>query len=412
MNKIIFVLAWRNIMRNKRRTLITVSSVFFACILSVTMLSMAKGLKEQMIENMVRNSTGYVQIQDVAFEEEPSLDHSLELTDELQQTVDKHSELYEFTVPRLSGFALAAKEMQSKPALVTGIDPERENRMNNLKAKLSQGEFLTAESDFVLVASGLAQSLNVELGDTLVLLGQGFHGITATGKYRVGGILDFPMPEQNNQLIYMSVKSARYFFGAPNHLSSLIFMVEDEPGANKLAAALKADIGELNDGLLTVKTWEDLIPDAVGLLDFREAINEVMMWILYIVVGFGIFGTVVTMMYERIKEFGVMLAVGMKRFRLAAMVYLEVLIISFLGVLVGTGTSLPIMIFLNKNPIPLSENLEEYMQDFGMDPLLPFSLQPDVFWYQAVVILIISSIIGVYAVRKIFTLNIIKSAQN
>ena len=407
--KLLFTLAWRNIWRNKRRTLITVSSVFFACLLAIVMISMAKGLQEQMIETSVRNSTGYLQIQDPFFHDEPSMDNTLDYSEELKVLVESQADLFEYTVPRLQGFALAAQGMHTKAAMVNGVVFEKENRMSNLGGHLTEGAFFDDDSEFVVLAEGLAQQLELSIGDTLILLGQGYQGMTSTGKYVIGGIVTLAMPELNNMMVYMPLKKAQWFFAAPDRLSNLIFMVDDERTIDPLIANLSA---ELDPEWYVVKKWDELLPDMIGLLEFREAINTFMAWILYLVVAFGIFGTILTMLYERMREFGIMMSVGMKRIQLATIVFLETLFISFLGVIAGIVASLPLLMYLKKNPIRFSEELSEYMLEYGMDPVLPFSMHPAIFSSQGITIFVVVVIIGIYAVQRIFRLNILEAARN
>ena len=204
--KLVLTLAWRNIWRNRRRTLITISSVLFAVLLAIIFYSMEKGAYDRMIDTMVRYSTGYLQIQDVLYEEEPSIDHSVNFDHEMKALLEEFDDEIDFYVPRIQNFALVATENISRAAMVTGIDPGLENKLSELTEDLVAGKYLTSYDEGVMVAEGLANILRVSVGDTLVLLGQGFHGATAAGMFPVTGIIDLKVPELNNNTIYMSLK--------------------------------------------------------------------------------------------------------------------------------------------------------------------------------------------------------------
>ena len=143
--KIVLTLAWRNLWRNKRRSFITISSVMFAVLLAITFNSMEQGSYERMIDTMVKYSTGYVQVQDVLYEEEPSIDNSLLYDESLDDVIVSMGSLIDYTVPRIQNFALIAAENQTRGTMVMGIDPKKENLLNNLSDDLVDGSFL--ESD-------------------------------------------------------------------------------------------------------------------------------------------------------------------------------------------------------------------------------------------------------------------------
>ncbi len=407
--KTFLILAWRNIWRNKRRTLITVSSVMFAVILAIIMLSIVNGFQERTLETVVRQDTGYLQIQDVLYHDEPSLDHSFEYGDEVRNALKPFENEIEFTVRRIQGFSLAAKDMVTKPALVMGIIPGQEDRMNNLSSFIVDGAMFTSEDNYAVVAKGLARMLNISIGDTLVLIGQGFQAMTAAGKYEVGGIVEFIIPERNNAMVYLPLNEAQWYFAAEHRLTNLIIMPRDVERVHDLAESMQT---YLDDEWYRVLTWEELMPDIMGLLEMEEVFYKIMVWVLYIVIAFGIFGTILTMIYERKREFGILLSVGMKRYQLGFICFIETILICFIGVILGLCFGFPIVYYLHHNPIQFTGELADYMLNFGLEPLYPFSIAPDIFIYQAASIFAITMVVALYAVRKIFKLDILKAARN
>ncbi len=406
--KILLILAWRNLWRKKRRTFITISSVLFATVLAITLMSMLSGMQEQMVSSIVRNTTGYLQIQDVMYHDEPSMDHALEYGDEVKKAVEQHRDYIEYTVPRIQGFSLAAKDMGSRGVMVKGIDPEMEDRMNGLSSNMVKGDMFGDGDEFAVIAEGLAGLLETEIGDSLVLLGQGFQGMTAVGTYRIGGIISFPVPEQNNTMVYLPLDQAQYFFAAPDRLTGLIIMVAEEEIVPELAEKLQE---ELDKEWYTVRTWEELMPDMLEAFKAREAQVAIFAWVLYIVVGFGIFGTIMTMLFERLREFGILLSIGLKRMQLAAICLIETILIGFAGVLAGVAAGFAIVYNLYINPVRLSGELGEVMLDMGIEPVISFSIAPGVFLYQGLVIFVLALIIGLYPVRKVFRLDMVSSSR-
>lgn len=406
--KIIITLAWRNLWRNRRRTLITIASVFFAVIMAITGQSFQKGSYELMIANLVKFSTGYLQIQDVQFEDEPSMDNSMLYDSSLIAALKPFKREISYTVPRIQGFALAANNETTHGVLLTGIDPVQENRLNDLRGLVKQGSFIGADDRAVMIARGLAGILKVQTGDTLVLIGQGFQGSMAAGKYPVKGILKLRVPELNNSSVYMPLKAAQDFYSADSRLTSLILMPEHPDETDALASRISAAI---DTQWYRVLTWKVLLKDLLRLMEFDVAGNKVIIYILYVVIAFGIFGTVLTMMIERSKEFGMLISLGMKRRQLALVCLLESLFMSFIGAVAGAISALPIVLYYHFNPITFKGEMADMLLQYGFEPIIPFSLDPEIFITQAWVVFGIAVLIGLYPVYKVNRLNIVEASK-
>lgn len=399
----LLTLAWRNLWRNKRRTLITISSVLFAVVLATGLLSFAGGFQQQFRETMIRQETGYLQVQDVDHLDEPSLDHSFVFDDALEKVLRDFDHLIDYTVPRIRGFALAAREMSSRPVMVNGIVPEQEDKIRNLSGDMVKGQMFGAGDQYAVVASGLADLLGLTLGDTLTLIGQGFQGVTAAGMFQVGGLIEFSLPEMNNSLVFMPLSMAQDFFAAEDRLTSLVIMVDDERIVDALARDLEAS---LENEWLRLRTWEELMPDILGLIRMQDIVYNGIAWVFYVIVGFGIFGTMLMMLYERVQEYGILMSLGMKRGQLALVSLAETILMGLLGALAGIATSFPLILIFHHHPLRFTGEMANYILDFGMEPVFPFLLEAGLFFQQALNVFLITLLVGVYVMRKIFILKI------
>lgn len=401
--KLLLTLAWRNLWRNSKRTLITMSSVLFAVLLAVIFMSMEQGSYNRMIESMVKYSTGYIQVQDVLYHEEPSIDHTMLFDSEIQALLEKHEDKISLFVPRLQSFALVATDNTTRGSMITGIDPEIEVRLNDLRDDMVDGEFLSHGDEGLLIAEGLARILNVAIGDTLVLLGQGFQGTTAAGKYHVKGIIDLKIPELNDNIIYMSLEASQWFYAADNRLTSLIIMPENPKNTRQLANVL---LTEVDKEWYNVLTWEELLEDLLALMQLDLAGTMALMVILYIVIAFGLFGTILMMLIERKKEFVLLFSLGMKRSRLAFVCFIESMVITISGIVAGIAVAIPIVVFFYHFPIRLTGTMAEAIEEYGFEPILPFSTEPAVFYTQGLYVFILALFIGLFPVYKVFRLKI------
>jgi putative ABC transport system permease protein len=214
------------------------------------------------------------------------------------------------------------------------------------------------------------------------------------------------MPEMSNNTIYMSLPAAQWFYMADDRLTALIVMPVNPRHTTAIAKDIRSEIDREWYGVLT---WEDMLHDLLALMQFDMAGSMVMMGILYIVITFGLFGTILTMMIERQREFGMLISLGMKRSRLALMVFLESLFISISGIISGILVSIPIVLYFYHHPIPLTGEMAGTMMEYGFEPVMPFSANPVLFLKQARIVLVIAFIVGLYPIKKVYQLDIMKA---
>ena len=399
-------LAWRNLWRNKKRTFIAAASVFFAVILALLMRSMQTGYYDYSIDASVRMYTGYIQVHGKGYWEKKSLDESMVIDQkhlkELNNTVGVN-----LIVPRFETYSLISYGNKTKVVQVTGINPELENQLTGLKKKIVNGEYLSDSSKGIIVAQGLAEILKVGVGDSVVIYGQGYHGVTAAEQIPIIGIVKFTLPELNKSFTYLSLPYAQWLFSAPERLTSLSIMI-DNP---KKLERIKSDIKKIFNSKYEVMDWEQLSPELVQSIAIDNASGIIMLGILYIVIAFGIFGTIMMMTAERVKEFGILISVGMKKWKLGLVTLFETLFISFLGVFTGAIISIPILLYFKANPIPLTGESAQAILAFGYEPILPFAIYPGMFFAQIWTVLAIAAVSALYPIMFIRKLQPVEALR-
>jgi len=397
-------LAWRNLWRNKRRTLITVASIFFGVLLSAYMTSMQEGSYSKMVEIVVKFYSGYMQVHHEDYWENKSINNSFDYDQALIVRLKSHPDV-DFVIPRLESFGLASAGELTRGAAVFGIVPEVETQLTGIAEKIVSGKYLQADDDGVVIGDGLAKFLNLQLNDTLVVLTQGYHGVSSAGKFPVHGIIKHVSPELNKSIIYMELKTCQSFLGAENKLTSLVVNVADNDAMKRTLMNLKREIKTP----YSIMSWEEMQPEVVQQIESDRAGGVIMKAILYIVIAFGIFGTIMMMIAERRREFGVMISIGMQKKKLAVILFIETLFIGLLGILSGMAVSLPLLLIQAKNPIPLTGETAKLMEDFGFEPYMFFSTAPEVFWQQAISVFVLTLLIGIYPIIASLRIKEIKA---
>ena len=399
-------LAWRNLWRNKKRTLIAAASVFFAVILALIMRSMQTGYYDYMIDASVRMYTGYIQIHGKDYWEKRSLEESM-VINEKQYSELKKIKGITLAVPRFETYSLISHGNKTKVTQITGIDPKEENKLTDLNKKLIQGNLLDDSSRGIVIAQGLAEILKVGVGDSVVIYGQGYHGVTAAAQIPIVGIVKFTLPELNKSFTYLTLNNAQWLFSAPDRLTSLSIMINNPNELDEIEARIKNIFNEEYE----VMNWEELSPELVQSIQVDNAQGIIMLGILYVVIAFGIFGTIMMMTAERVKEFGILISVGMKKWKLGLVTLYETLFVSFLGVFTGAIISIPILLYFKSNPIPLTGEMADAILAWGFEPILPFAVYPGMFFAQIWTVLAIAMVSALYPILFIRKLKPVEAIR-
>lgn len=383
------------------------ASIVFAVLLSILMDSVKKGLLDKMKENVVGFYTGYVQVHQNGYWDDKTLENSFDHEEGMITTLASHREVSAI-VPRLESFVLAASDNLSKGCMIIGIDPEKESMVTALNSKVVEGSYLEPSDKAVLVTEGLASYLRLGVNDTLVVIGQGYHGVSAAGKYPIRGLIKFGSPDLNKGLVYLPLSESQWLFGAENKLTALVLQLNNIDRSKEVSEQLMGNVSDKYE----VMNWQAMIPELDQIIQGEEAENVIFQIVLYMLIAFGIFGTILMMTIERQYEFGVLVAIGMSKAKLAALVVLENIFLAVLGALAGIVISIPIVYYLYRFPIGLSGQLAEAYENFGIEPIFYFSIDAVVFYTQALIVLILALVLAFYPVVKIRGLDPVKAMHS
>ena len=396
----LFKLAWKNMWRNRHRTIVTMSAIFFAVILSIIASSLKDGVFKNLVKNVVSFYTGYIQVHKQGYWDEQILDNSFEETDSLKHKILNDNTIKAVT-SRLESFALASSEDITKGCLVIGVQPESENKITLLKNKLILGSYLIDSSNAVLLSQGLSKRLKLTVGDTLVLIGQGYHGSTAAGKYPIKGVVKFGSPDLNDKALFMPLATAQDFYGANGMITSQVLSLKETKKLETAALSVSSTLGSGYE----VMTWKEMIPDIRQHVESDSNNMKYVQGILYMLICFGIFGTLLMMMVERKFEMGMLVAIGMKKSRLIFLLLAESLFTVFGGCITGMIASIPLVFYLNRYPIKMGGETAKAYERFGFEPIFPASTDASIFIYQGLAVLIIGLLLSLYPVYKVIRLN-------
>jgi ABC-type lipoprotein release transport system permease subunit len=400
-------LAWRNIWRQKRRTLLTSGALAIAMLLALFTRSMQEGSYAHNLDNATRFYSGYLQLQHPDFSKNQSIDKLLPANNRFFEQIESIPGVTEI-VPRIESFALGAAGDKSKGVMVMGVDPQREDSYSGLASRVADGRYFSSDDEqSVLIGSGLAAYFKLRPGDEIALYGQGYHGTTAAGLFTIAGIVNFPNKQIDARIVYLPLKTAQELYVTGEQVSAWVLHGRDVRSIPQLEQDARRVMGDA----VKVRNWGDISPELEQQIALDRVSGQFMILVLYGVVGFSLFATIVMMTLERQREFAVMLATGMPRGKLQFISVLETFFLALTGVVMGLTITTPILLWFHAHPIPLSGEIAFTMEEMGFDPIIPFSLAPELFIGQIGIVLGLLALCACYPLLRIGRLRIMQAMK-
>lgn len=351
-------LATRNILRNRRRSLLTVISLAGGFALLSFMLAMTDGSYNSMIDLFTRDHTGHVQVHEGNYLTRPSLYKTIDDPAGLMAQMFAMPEVVS-VAPRIYTPSLAYGDNKTFPAEVIGIDPERERATSLLGEKVRQGTFLetglTTGGYFpAMLGHTLAQNLNLGVGDELVLISQGFDGSVANDIFEVVAIVGTP-DSWERQHVYLGLDGMRQFLSMGGQVHELAVRLQHQEQARRVAARLNRDMPEPD---LHASPWQEVEAAFYKGMQADKIGNYIFLGVLMFIVSIGVLNTILMATLERTREFGVLRALGTHPGAVFRLIMLESLLLSLLGCIVGLLIALPANYWLSRHGIALPEAID------------------------------------------------------
>ena len=368
---IVFRLAWRNLWRQPRRTWLTTGAIAFSNVLLVFLMSLQFGMYDLMIENSLQGFTGHMQVQAAGYVDDQRMRQTVpdvvELADRLRRELG-----IETVAARSRAFALASSETRSYGIAVVGVDPVYEPRVSNIPGLVSQGRFLADPAAAeIVVGAALARNLRVDVGGEVTLLGSGLDGSFAAAVVTVVGIFDSGVADIDRAFaeIPLGYFQDMFYMDGAGHI-----IVVNAPDLDA-APVLQQQVARLLDaeGNLVVHDWNRLQPGLKQAIQADMSSSFFMYGVLTILVAFSVLNTQLMSVLERTREFGIIMALGLKPSRLGRLVLLETAIMGLMGGLLGAVIGALVTLYFTSNGFQIP-GMEEMAAQFN----LPARMYPQV----------------------------------
>ena len=363
-------MAWRNIWRNPRRTILTISAIAFACLLLVFMLSFQFGSYETMINSSVKIYTGHLQVQSTGYQEKKSIRLVVPDPDAINKILDQIQSVEAYTY-RAEAFSLVSSKKRTYGSIIIGIDPVKEAKVSTLKSLMRKGSYL-AEDDTgqVLIGNLLAKNLKVGIQDELTILGQGRDGSIAATVVKVKGIYSSGIDDLDRSSIHMPLKYFQDVYGMHGAVHEVVVIGKSLNKMGRIKAALFAGIKKTaSKDRLVVLDWKELMPGLLQSIELDLISGIIFYLFLILVVAFSILNTFLMAIFERTREFGVLMAIGTTPGRLTKLLLIESISMTMIGIVAGIIMGSLITLYFQGHGIEIS-GTSDLLNQYGISGLI------------------------------------------
>jgi putative ABC transport system permease protein len=386
-------IAARGIVRNPRRTLLTLTATSFGLAAFVFLLSFVEGYLVQITDNSTGYLTGDLQIQHPDLRKD--YDSSLILSaPELVLARVRSDPLVAAATPRVQVQALASSAQQTRNFMLLGIDPKTERKVTFIDRAVTHGTALESGQDLeIVVGYSLAEKLGVGLGEKIVVMAQAADGALGSAAYRISGIFTTESEAFDGAIGFVTLRSAQDLLGLGENVSTIAIALTERELLDQAAASLGA---RLPDGGYAVVSWQDLLPEVAQMIDYVEAMVRIVVAIVFVVVAMGVMNTLIMSVMERTREFGIMMALGTSPGAIVKLVLYESLVLTMIGIVLGLAVGAAIVTWIASSGIDLSRYTASAQSIPGLTGIIYPRLAGSDIWVPVWALLLASMLAALY----------------
>ena len=392
-------LAWRNIWRNKRRSLVVLGSVIVGIIAVLFMNGFMNGMLYQMLSNQISTNVSHIQIHKKGFNDNKVIQSFLPDAEKVEEELKTNPQVKAYS-RRVITFGLISSATNSSGVYINGIDPGKEKQVSIIYKQIKEGKYFTGGKREIVIGAKLAEKLEVGLGDKVVAMSNTPDGTIGSEVFRIVGIYKSFSSEFDKSFIYIPIETAQNMLNIDHHIYEYAVVANDYHKVEQVKNSIKAG---LNDNY-EVMSYKDLLPFLVYQIDLSKESMWIFNLIIELALIFGIVNSMLMAVFERINEIGVLMSIGMKNMKIFFMILMEGLVIGVIGTGIGLVIGYLIMLPLESVGLNLSIYTES-LESFGVGAIIYPTLSIDDVIGILIMIPFISIIGAVYPAYKAIKLE-------
>ena len=398
-------ISWRNVWRSKLRSLVVILSVVFGILGGIIMIAMSYGLNEERMNNAVETYLSHVQIHNNLFREDYNIKHTINNLDNLEKSLNEDERVVSYT-KRIILNGMLSNSNGSYGIQIKGVNPETEKKVTNTHEKLIEGEYFNSKRDnTIIVGKKLADKLNLNLKSKVVITFQDEFNELTSLLYRVEGIFksgNSRYDESNVFVKNLSITKNLPSFSGIHEIPILLTDIE-------LRSSVKKDLIQLSQNNI-VETWDDISKDLAYANEMLAAVLYIFMMIILTGLSFGIVNTMLMAILERKKEIGMLMSIGMNRYKIFLMICFETTFLSMIALPFGIISSYLIVEYYSVVGIDLSI-VEAGLENFGVGTRLYLKVPQEQYVIVSIMVFMISIISSIFPSLRALKINPVEATK-
>ena len=398
-------ISWRNVWRSKLRSLVVILSVVFGILGGIIMIAMSYGLNEERMNNAVETYLSHIQIHNKLFREDYNIKHTINNLDNIENVLNQDERVVSYT-KRIILNGMLSNSNGSYGIQIKGVNPETEKNVTNTHEKLIEGEYFNSKRDnTILVGKKLADKLNLNLKSKVVITFQDEFNELTSLLYRVEGIFksgNSRYDESNVFVKNLSITKNLPSFTGIHEIPILLTDIE-------LRSSVKKDLIQLSQNNI-VETWDDISKDLAYANEMLAAVLYIFMMIILTGLSFGIVNTMLMAILERKKEIGMLMSIGMNRYKIFLMICFETTFLSMIALPFGLISSYLIVEYYSVVGIDLSI-VEAGLENFGVGTRLYLKVPQEQYVVVSIMVFMISIISSIFPSLRALKINPVEATK-
>ena len=392
-----FQLGWRNIWRNRRRTLVILTAVVIGIWSMISLGALMRGTANQMVRNGISTLTGHIQVHLRGYRTDPVIENRMTHPEELEKALEQTLPADALWASRVRVNAIASNARHSSGITMVGIDPRKEAKISFIGEAVTEGRYLEPhEKNGIVVGRALADKFETKLGRKMVLMSQDTNQEIASHAFRIVGIFRAEMQATEEEFAFISLSEAQKMLKLKQGISEISILLPDHRNAEHVAHMVQ---GALDSRTYEVHTWRELLPMSTAILEMYDWFIFLWFLVIFIAMGFGIVNTTLMAVFERIREFGLFKALGMKPWWIVREVLTESFYLLIMGMCIGNGLGLLTVFALSGSGIDLSA-LAAGLEYVGMSRVIYPAIQIKDILTANVVVFVLGLLVSAYPAIK------------
>jgi len=361
-------IAWRNIFRNWRRSFFAILAIATGLGALIFVWAFVDGTNQQEVSTYTSFLSGHIQIHKTGFQRELSVFRALDNPSAILSEIAHQENIEEFS-ERIEQRVLLSFADKTSGAILMGVDPEKESKITTLWKMMEHGRFLgPADQSGIVVGKDLAERFNLSLGSEVSVLAQAADGSLGAAKFKVIGIYHSGIDTIDRVYVFVTLPAAQDLFALWGRATGIVIKAKKIESVTNLQSSLSKELGQG----IEVLDWRKIIPELETSVILHEVEATIILAIVFLIVAIGILNTVLMSVVERVREFGIMMALGTANLQITMLVVMEAFLLGTVGVILGGVGGLIVTSILGKRGIDLTS----YMEFLQASPRTPDIIYP------------------------------------